>query len=45
MDSLPRVTPRAQSSVDYHKTVPCNLIYANSIYEGHSGGSLVKLEA
>lgn len=44
MDSLPRLTPRAQSSVDYHNTVTCNLIYANSIYEGSSGGSVVKLE-
>lgn len=44
MDSLLRLTPRAQSSADYHNTVTCNLIYANSIYEGNSGGSVVKLE-
>lgn len=45
MDSLPGLAPRAQSSVDYHNTVTCNLIYANFIYKGSSGGSVVKLEA
>lgn len=46
-DSLPvfSVPPKAQSSVDYHNTVTCNIINANLIYEECSGGSVVKLEA